>query len=560
MDNILTICCSSTYYLIRWAASEWSQARHKFMESLGHRAYRWEGTTGPTPAKANGGPFNTPFTPHREGFSHRHDIFSPSSKRNVVGSSSTARTPFGSSVASLDTRSPFSELVSNQSRVLRGLNLSSHTSSQTRTATGALLSGEVPPAPGSVKPFLQLATGVRVPDQGTGRTIVSDGLNKADMIAYKAHLQLLASAVGESNVQRTSATSEREALIGYSATRQVPATFISAPGETGVPPAGYFSGLCLDPTDFAHSSASSQFQAMEDRRQWLTVGTKSYLEVQYWDVLSHSLDEAVSREGWQIQSSAEGASRQQRLRSYVAYLHHSRQTPSQCAKVLSSTLAAAGDGSAPLTPSLRGMRSTSSTSSVSGQTTTPLWVFIYHCCRVGDITAAVAELSSCLSRGHLEGGAAALTVLQTLQQLFTPVGSSGRHSQSARTPRAGALPEHEVRAMIDAMLQCRAQYQRETAADENVCDPYRLLVFNLLGLANKEDLAGNALPRFSLEDFLWSHLWFIQAVRVLHPVLGSSAFPTPLAARYMHILIPSVVEYYVFNVISILSFILLYPQ
>ena len=114
--------------------------------------------------------------------------------------------------------------------------------------------------------------------------------------------------------------------------------------------------------------------------------------------------------------------------------------------------------------------------------------------------------------------------------------------------------------MIDAMLQCRAQYQRETAADENVCDPYRLLVFNLLGLANKEDLAGNALPRFSLEDFLWSHLWFIQAVRVLHPVLGSSAFPTPLAARYMHILIPSVVEYYVFNVISILSFILLYPQ
>jgi hypothetical protein len=263
---------------------------------------------------------------------------------------------------------------------------------------------------------------------------------------------------------------------------------------------------------------------MEERRQWLTVGTKSYLEAQYWDVLSCSVDEAVRKEGWQVLPSAEGTSRQQRLRSYVAYLHHSRQLPAQCARgVLASSGVSTGG---PSTPSQRGARSMSG-AFTQGQPVIPLWAFLYHCVRVGDLASAVAELNAGIGRGHIEGGAAALTVLQSLLQLAAP--PAGRHGQAGARQKA-TLAEHEARALVDAILQCRQQFEREATADENTLDPYRLLVLNLLGLANKEDLAGNALPGFSLEDFLWSHLWFIQYVRVLQPTLGN-ALPTPLNAR-----------------------------
>jgi len=519
----------------RWAAAEWSQARHKFMESLGHRAYRWEGqASAPTPAKdfttsavQAARSSSTPFTPHRDAFAKRADIFSPLSPSAIP---SSRRSLYGNTVASLDTRPPFSDLIALQSAAIRRLNRSSHTGGSSPAAVVGL-NEEPAPAPGSVKPFLQLGSGVRVPEQGMGRAIVSDNLSKADLLAYKAHLQLLASTVGESNVQRGSATAERDLLVGHTATRQVPALFTSIPGETGAPPAGYFSGLCLDPTDFAASAASSQFAAMEERRQWLTVGSKSFLEVQYWDVMTHSLDEAVSREGWQLLSSADGTSRQQKLRSYVAYLHHSRQLPAQCAQVLASTgMSGPTEMRSPTTPAMRGARTAGGSMTAPGQPVIPLWVFVYHCFRVGDLASAVSELSSAVSKGHVEGGLAAISVLQTLVQLVASPSPSSRGAAGAARSKA-TLAEHEVRALVEAILQCRVQYERETGADEVTLDPYRLVVFNLLGLASKEDLAGNVLPGFSLEDFLWTHLWFIQYTRILQPVLTGTNLPTPLAAN-----------------------------
>lgn len=514
----------------KWAANEWAQARHKFMESLGHRAYRWEGQVAPTPAKdfsnapqshpATGG---APFSPTPQ---KGAGLFSPQSGARL-------KPGYGSAVAMLDSRPPLSDLLSSQAAVIRKLNLSSHSSAHLGSAAagadGSTARNREPvPAPGSVKPYAQLAACVRVPEQAGGRALVSDGLNKAEMLAYKAHLQLLASMVGETNVQRSSASSARDVLVSSTSTRQVPATFISAPGESGVPPAGYFSGLCLDPTDFSHAAASSQFQAAEERRQWLSQGAKSYLEVQYWDVLSHSLDEAVQRDGWQMLSSAEGYSRQQRLRSYVAYLQHSRQLPAQCARILATSASTATSAQEPMSPAtpMQRYRSTSTASTATNAQPTPLWVFVYHCLRVGDLAAVTAELSASMTRGHCEGGGAALTVLQTMLQLQTPPATTRQSRASSVT-----LPEHEARALVDAMQQCRAQFERESHSDDATCDPYRQLVFNLLGLASKEDLASNAIPGFSLEDFLWSNLWFVQYVRLLQPSVGAGAFATPLSAK-----------------------------
>lgn len=545
--NLLRVVC----FPCRWAAAEWAQARHKFMESLGHRAYRWEGQAVPTPAKADssfaaGGGVrssSTPFTP----FAKRGDIFSPQTpgfgadRSAAVATPGTARSSlYGqSSVGRVDLRPSFSELVTNQARVIRRLNQTSHSSGSVSGAVG--LGDEPAPTPGSVKPYLHLAAGIRVPDGSVaGRVAVTDGLSKADLVAYRAHLQLLASAVGEANVQRASTTTEREGLIGgRTATRQVPANFPAAAGDTGVPPPGYFSGLCLDPTDISPTSVSAQFQSTEERRQWLTVGSKSYLEAQYWDVLSHSLDEAVTKEGWAMLASVEGSSRQQRLRSFVAYQQHARQLPVQCARVLASTGSGPVEMRMAATPSVRGgLRSPRG--GAHGQTTIPLWVFVFQCLRVGDLGAAVTELSACLAQGHIEGGAAAVTVLQTLTQLLQPAAAGGRGafggaaSGGAARHKPAPLPEHEARAAVDAMLQCRAQYERESKEDEATQDPFRAVVFNLLGLANKEDLAGNGLPGYSLEDFLWAHLWFVQYVRLLQSVLPTGAFSTPFIARYAY--------------------------
>jgi hypothetical protein len=530
-----------SWFLYRWAAAEWAQARHKFMESLGHRAYRWEGQAVPTPAKnefassAAARSSGTPYTPFAG--KQRGDIFSPQSSatagRGAPSTPGTARTLYGGAVSRVDTRPQFSELVANQARVIRRLNQSSHTSGSALPA--ASLGGEPASTAGSVKPYLQLASTIRVPDGAlAGRGGITDGLTKADLQAYRSHLQLLASAVGEANVQRSSTTTDREALLSsHTATRQVPSNFPAVPGEMGVPPAGYFSGLCLDPTDFAPGSASAQFQSIEERRQWLTVGSKSYLEAQYWDVLSHSLDEAVHKEGWAVLASAEGNSRQQRLRSFVAYQQHARQLPTQCARVLASTGAVGGaDSRQAGTPSARGaLRSPRAARDTHTQPVIPLWAFLFQCLRVGDLGAALTELTASLAQGHVEGGAAALAVLQTLAQLLLPNASRGAFGATGPRHKPAPLPEQEARAAIDAMLQCRAQYERESALDESSQDPYRSLVLNLLGLANKEDLAGNGLPGYSLEDFLWAHLWFVQYVRLFQSTLPSGAFPTPLVAR-----------------------------
>ena len=88
------------------------------------------------------------------------------------------------------------------------------------------------------------------------------------------------------------------------------------------------------------------------------------------------------------------------------------------------------------------------------------------------------------------------------------------------------LRENEVRLLHESILQCRSFYERELSSEEDqqqsMQDPYRCMLFNLFGLADKDGLAGSSIPGFSLEDFMWSNLWFIDNVRLLKPYLSDS--------------------------------------
>ena len=102
---------------------------------------------------------------------------------------------------------------------------------------------------------------------------------------------------------------------------------------------------------------------------------------------------------WNVLSSSEGNSRQKHLKSYVAYLYHTKQLPEQCGSVLSplNQLSAQQQSSSTssLPPGTPYLTNTSSSSAMpSGYTMSlhshsqkiievPLWVYIYHCLRSG---------------------------------------------------------------------------------------------------------------------------------------------------------------------------------
>jgi len=528
----------------RWAAHEWSEARTKFMESLGHRAYRWEGQAY-AGIQTNGGGIGalTPAAAAAAAATPAGSNSAVASRRLGAHTNGLFTSPVagGSAVQQrqlhlLETRRMevnkplFSKLCADHTKVVAAVNRSTHQDAHlSPTSTSLTPSAATAATAFPVPAYSQLADSVRIPGATSseatgGGAAVSDGLNKAELLAYRAHLQLLASIVGETHVRSTgSGTSSGANSNGVSCTiRQVPVMFIStgssdssgSSNNSFVPPGGYFASICLDPTEVMPNA----YAVIEARRQWLTRGVKSYLEAQWWDVLTQSLDEAVYRDGWTLPGSHDGASRTQRLRSYVSYRNYIGQLPAACAMV-----------ACPATTTTRG------TASPSGITTppTPLWVFIFQCLRVGDISAASDELNLALTQGHVEGGAAVWTVLQRLSQLLASSSSSTSRSggSSSRTPTANsstgaaaavALSEVDVRSLVDAIQQCRIQYERELKSDDTACDPYGMLIFNLLGLVDKEALASTGIPSFSLEDFLWAHMWFIDYVRVLQLSLGSA--------------------------------------
>ncbi|KAJ1431638.1 hypothetical protein B484DRAFT_478882 [Ochromonadaceae sp. CCMP2298] len=454
----------------RWHAGEWAEARTKFMESLGHRAYRWEGqvAAGAKPAQA-------PVLMLTGGTSYAH-AGGPTSALQALQSPA----PFGSPAPSLSTGGPpMSDLLSKHAAVVRALSLSSH--ADARAPASVLLSAAASSAR-AVPAYTELAAAA------AGGS--SDGLTGAELLAYRSHLQLLACAVGERHVSAGGA-------LGGS-TRRMPGSFQSTSGGDGedgaVPPPGYFSCICLDPAD---CTSHLQAAAVEERRQWLTRGARSFLEAQWWDVVSQAVDEAVYRDGWAAQSSAEGGSRQQRLRSYVAYQQHHGLLPTSCSQTLCVPEQSPGTRRQDLA--------------------VPLWVFVFHCLRVGDLPAAAAELRRSLVQG-LGECAPALAVVQALLQLQT----APARSQSQGQGQTQGLDEAGVRGLAEGLSKCRHAYEREQNKAEEEVDPHRLLVLNLLGLADKEGLAGAAIPGFSLEDFLWGNMWFVELVRTLQPVLGGA--------------------------------------
>ena len=78
--------------------------------------------------------------------------------------------------------------------------------------------------------------------------------------------------------------------------------------------------------------------------------------------------------------------------------------------------------------------------------------------------------------------------------------------------------------MKDCINQCQQLYNTEISdSNNNKFDVYKAMCLNLLGLADKENISSCCqVPGFTLEDFLWCELWFIQTGRFVNKTAVSS--------------------------------------
>ena len=118
---------------------------------------------------------------------------------------------------------------------------------------------------------------------------------------------------------------------------------------------------------------------------------------------------------------------------------------------------------------------------------TPVWPFVYHCLRVGDLEGAEEELVTCSSAGlHVEE--AIIVVIR----LFRGIGSQldrisnapGGMGSALDTNRESPLPLSLLeKADLDkALYRCRDLCEEEEQKPDELRNSYRLFVLNLVSL------------------------------------------------------------------------------
>lgn len=467
------------------------------MESLGHRAYRWEGglrnkdfsRSGSAHPRDHsvyegghsGGAYSSDMVPASSGL---NSVFNTPAKRHGSSSSSSAAldiygannmtpaSPFN--LSSLMTRNAS---VTNTPANLAIMNSSGFfypatpgavavADSVNRLKARPILSDFLSAHAGVIRemhllahgkrnadlaPCAALSESVSIPQHAPGGALITDGLTKSDLVSYKALLDFLSHIVGEN-------------------------------GDAPVTP-GIYSSVCFE-------AGQAYANVQEDRRRTLSGGAKAYLEAQIWEIWSRAVDAAVYEGELSVLPSSVGTSRQQRLRSFVSYQYRIASIPRDCCKVLCPPLPTA----AVATPVVSRYAANELPPHA-----TPLWAFVYHSLRIGDLAGAHSELNRCVSAGYRDGEDATAAALKTLIQLH------------AKTVNDVDRKNHS-----EKMTHCKALYEQELAKlDDGTADPYRIVVLNLLGLADKDAVATSPVPGFSLEDFLWANLWFVQVARLV---------------------------------------------
>eukprot|EP01033_Poteriospumella_lacustris_P001610 gene1610-1172_t len=487
----------------RWNAREWEAAKASFMESLGHRAQSWGKTTSQQAASSS----------------------------SVASSSSSAAAAASSSRGLPRTISSQVPPVFVEHRnAIRAINVADHSEQRRPIAACSLL--------------LEKAS----------LLVAEDGfMTENDIAGYTLTLEMLRAMVGE------------------------------GPASNAAPCVpGKFAAVCFD----AHVVEEDHQHAL---RRLLRRGGQRFLEdqalAQWTSVVSgHSstssslsaaslLGHSYGGGGSGGEARSPGGTKQAQVRSYVAFLAATNALP---AASLSSASAASamsrggsfgGSGSFSLSSPLSvGGRSASSGGTGAGGAAAalPLWPFVYHCLRSGQLSLAIDELREHHAhKAHAQHALvdqvlAVLQIVASVAHVFDATDADDAANAAVHANASGlrgGRPRmaREVSTMMDGrelkttLLNLQEQYRlrlhaamthatttpfgaasggsvavsaSEAAAASSsgaagAVDVYLLTVLNLVSGANRTAFTechrsvSWLPPSCDLFDMLWASLWFI---------------------------------------------------
>lgn len=501
----------------RWNAREWEAAKASFMESLGHRAQSWGKTTSQA---------------------------SSSSSSSAVAASSSSSAAAASSSRGLPRTisSQVPPVFVEHRNAIRDINLADHSEQRRPIAACSLL--------------LEKAS-LLVAEEGF--------MTENDIAGYKLTLEMLRAMVGEGLASNTAPC---------------------VPGK--------FAAVCFD----AHVVEEDHQHAL---RRLLRRGGQRFLEdqalAQWTSVVSQSSASSLSAasllghsygggSGSGGEARTPGGTKQAQVRSYVAFLAATNALP---AASLSSASAASamsrggsfgGSGSFSLSSPLSiGGRSASSGGTAGAAAALPLWPFVYHCLRSGQLSLAIDELREHHAhKAHaqhtlIDQVLAVLQIVASVAHVFDATDdddAAGVHHASSGLRGGRPRMAREVSTMMDVrelkttLLNLQEQYRlrlhaatthatpfgaaasgsggsgsavssaSEAAAAAaaaaggaaGAVDVYLLTVLNLVSGANRTAFTechrsvSWLPPSCDLFDMLWASLWFIgldAAVQTQYP-------------------------------------------
>jgi len=314
----------------------------------------------------------------------------------------------------------------------------------------------------------------------------ADNLSRKDLEGYGDVIQMLSEIVGE--------------------TRHVPA----APGS--------FSSICFEQ---ARPALGGQGISKEERdsilvharsmrrvRLLITMGSKQHLESQMRVLWAEFVEGAVQRGRMALHPlvQGEGESSRQKVRAYVRI----RDQMSMSSASASSRFRAY---------QIRSPRDNGAT---------PVWSFVYHCLRVGDVEGAVAELKICRNAG-LQVESAIIVALDLFHKILLALEETSPRSGGALDGREQASPLTSLEAndLKEALNCCQQLYFAEDQQQnpDKKC-MYRLFVLNLISLSDIDLFSTvpdeDAVPE--IEHYLWGSMWYIQWNGILK-ICGFDSLP-----------------------------------
>ena len=443
----------------QWAAEEWSDSQTKFMDSLGHRNQKWKNKQNQMVTSALGYRQEQSFAaqPAIMQYGQQYAAGGDGSGMNG-GAGAAANSQAMVALPPIPHGLPMSDFAKKHAEVVRRV------AKAQQGFGGQDAPSLVPPRP--AKAFVDLimqTVASRTPTD-------ADNLSRKDLEGYQDITQMLSSVVGE-----------------Y---KRVP------------PSPGAFSSICFElapasdpnllmPED--RNAIQTHARSLRRTHLELTIGGKLHLENQMKELWSEFVDSAVQRNRTTLHPlvAGEAESSRQKVRAYVRMRDQMRS--------------GGHIGQDYQQPGIRSPRDNGAT---------PVWSFVYHCLRVGDLEGAGVELSICRDEGF-QVEVEIITVLGLFQKVLESVKNTNQANKEAPPNLLSTLEANDLKRSLNA---CRQLYCDE---DNKISDAeargnrpclYRLFILNLLSLADVDLFSQSpdeaAVPE--IEHYLWGELWYIQ--------------------------------------------------